>query len=69
LLANLLIIQSNKARPMPAVALSQLPTTPLPQNRPNPANFTLRFDQSKIRVISARDMHRKERGHYEQEAE
>jgi uncharacterized DUF497 family protein len=31
--------------------------------------FTLWFDQSKIRVISARDMHRKERGHYEQEAE
>lgn len=30
--------------------------------------FTLRFDHSKIRVISARDMHRKERGIYEQEA-
>ena len=29
--------------------------------------FTLRFDGSKIRVISARDMHRKERGIYEQE--
>jgi hypothetical protein len=30
--------------------------------------FTLRFDNCKIRVISARDMHRKERGIYEQEA-
>lgn len=29
--------------------------------------FTLRFDNTKIRVISARDMHRKERGIYEQE--
>lgn len=29
--------------------------------------FTLRFDGSKIRVISARDMHRKERAIYEQE--
>jgi len=29
--------------------------------------FTLRLDNSKIRVISARDMHRKERGIYEQE--
>ena len=29
--------------------------------------FTLRFDNSKIRVISARDMHRKERAIYEQE--
>lgn len=30
--------------------------------------FTLRFGHSKIRVISARDMHRKERAIYEQEA-
>jgi uncharacterized DUF497 family protein len=30
--------------------------------------FTLRLDNSKIRVISARDMHRKERGIYDQEA-
>ena len=30
--------------------------------------FTLRLDCTKIRVISARDMHRKERGIYEQEA-
>jgi len=29
--------------------------------------FTLRLDNSNIRVISARDMHRKERGIYEQE--
>jgi len=29
--------------------------------------FTLREDDSKIRVISARDMHRKERMRYEQE--
>lgn len=29
--------------------------------------FTLRFNNSKIRVISARDMHRKERAIYEQE--
>ena len=29
--------------------------------------FTLRFNSSKIRVISARDMHRKERAIYEQE--
>ena len=29
--------------------------------------FTLRGDASKIRVISARDMHRKERSIYEQE--
>ncbi len=29
--------------------------------------FTLRFDNSKIRVISARDMHRKEREIYGQE--
>jgi uncharacterized DUF497 family protein len=29
--------------------------------------FTLRLDNTKIRVISARDMHRKERGIYEQE--
>ena len=29
--------------------------------------FTLRYDNSKIRVISARDMHRKERAIYEQE--
>jgi uncharacterized DUF497 family protein len=29
--------------------------------------FTLRFNGSKIRVISARDMHRKERAIYEQE--
>lgn len=29
--------------------------------------FTLRFDNSRIRVISARDMHRKERAIYEQE--
>jgi len=29
--------------------------------------FTLRFNNSKIRVISARDMHRKERDIYEQE--
>lgn len=29
--------------------------------------FTLRFDGSRIRVISARDMHRKERVIYEQE--
>ena len=28
--------------------------------------FTLRFNESKIRVISARDMHRKERTIYEQ---
>ena len=28
--------------------------------------FTLRFEQSKIRVISARDMHRKEQAIYEQ---
>lgn len=28
--------------------------------------FTLRGENSKIRVISARDMHRKERAHYEQ---
>jgi uncharacterized DUF497 family protein len=27
--------------------------------------FTLREENSKIRVISARDMHRKERAHYE----
>jgi uncharacterized protein len=31
-------------------------------------SFTLREEGSKIRVISARDMHRKERGRYEQEA-
>ncbi|OGR23753.1 MAG: hypothetical protein A2X79_05735 [Desulfuromonadaceae bacterium GWB2_53_15] len=30
--------------------------------------FTLRFNGSKIRVISARDMHRKERAIYEQES-
>lgn len=30
--------------------------------------FTLRLDETKIRVISARDMHRKERMIYEQEA-
>ncbi|MSQ62240.1 MAG: BrnT family toxin [Betaproteobacteria bacterium] len=30
--------------------------------------FTLRADNSRIRVISARDMHRKERTVYEQEA-
>jgi hypothetical protein len=30
--------------------------------------FTLRFGGSRIRVISARDMHRKERGIYEQQA-
>jgi len=30
--------------------------------------FTLRFDGTKIRVISARDMQRKERGFYEQQA-
>jgi uncharacterized DUF497 family protein len=30
-------------------------------------NFTLREDDSKIRVISARDMNRKERSLYEQE--
>lgn len=29
--------------------------------------FTLRDDQTKIRVISARDMHRKERARYDQE--
>jgi uncharacterized protein len=29
--------------------------------------FTLKFNNSKIRVISARDMHRKERDIYEQE--
>lgn len=29
--------------------------------------FTLRFDGSKIRVISARDMHKKERQIYDQE--
>jgi uncharacterized protein len=29
--------------------------------------FTLRFNGSRIRVISARDMHRKERAVYEQE--
>ena len=29
--------------------------------------FTLRYDNSNIRVISARDMHRKERAIYEQE--
>lgn len=29
--------------------------------------FTLRLDHTKIRVISARDMHRKERAIYEQE--
>ena len=29
--------------------------------------FTLRERETKIRVISARDMHRKERGRYEQE--
>lgn len=29
--------------------------------------FTLRHDGTKIRVISARDMHRKERSHYEKE--
>ncbi len=29
--------------------------------------FTLRFDDTRIRVISARDMHRKERAIYEQE--
>ena len=29
--------------------------------------FTLREENTKIRVISARDMSRKERGHYEQE--
>lgn len=28
--------------------------------------FTLRVGQTKIRVISARDMHRREREHYEQ---
>lgn len=28
--------------------------------------FTLRFDGSKIRVISARDMHKKEREFYDQ---
>ena len=28
--------------------------------------FTLRADETLIRVISARDMHRKERGYYEQ---
>jgi len=32
------------------------------------ASFTLRHDQTKIRIISARDMHRKERGRYVQEA-
>jgi len=31
-------------------------------------SFTLRFDDSKIRVISARDMHKKESGYYEQKA-
>lgn len=30
--------------------------------------FTLRFDGTRIRVISARDMHKKERAVYEQEA-
>jgi len=30
--------------------------------------FTLRFDGTKIRVISARDRQRKERGFYEQQA-
>ena len=30
--------------------------------------FTLRDEQTKIRVISARDMHRKERSRYDQEA-
>lgn len=30
--------------------------------------FTLRTDETKIRVISARDMSRKERSYYEQEA-
>ena len=29
--------------------------------------FTLREETTRIRVISARDMHRKERAHYEQE--
>jgi uncharacterized DUF497 family protein len=29
--------------------------------------FTLRFDNTRIRVISARDMHRKERKRYEHE--
>ena len=29
--------------------------------------FTLRHNETKIRVISARDMHRKERVHYDQE--
>ena len=29
--------------------------------------FTLRYESKKIRVISARDMHRKERAYYEQE--
>ncbi len=28
--------------------------------------FTLRFDETMVRVISARDMHRKERANYEQ---
>jgi uncharacterized DUF497 family protein len=29
--------------------------------------FTLRFENTRIRVISARDMHKKERAIYEQE--
>jgi uncharacterized protein len=36
--------------------------------RPLYVTFTLRHNQTRIRVISARDMNRKERGYYEQEA-
>ena len=37
--------------------------------RPLLVTFTIRGDGRLIRVISARDMHRKERARYEQEAE
>ncbi len=38
------------------------------ENRLLHVTFTLRANGTKIRVISARDMNRKERGHYEREA-
>lgn len=37
------------------------------EGRPLHVTFTLRQDDTKIRVISARDMHRKERSIYEKE--
>ena len=38
------------------------------QGRRLHVTFTLRDDETLIRVISARDMHRKERAHYDREA-